>query len=339
MSSPAAQAAQLALVVKTVKQVFGTCFIGFTIATTLYGITVLQTYMYYRTFPKDSKGTKAIVALLVLLDSLTTIFVAHSLYTFFVLNYNLNPKVNLVIPWSFNAEKLLVTLITFIVQAFYARMIWRVSENRIIPIIILVIALAAFALGIVTSEHLFSNPTATSISAPKFSIMSGLVQGLASLDDILITAALCYFLHSRRRGFSNSTEAILDNLILYAVSRGVLTAVTQILFLVLNVALPHDYYWQPFHQAVGKLYVNSVLATLNVRTSFKDETEINLGTRGLEFATGPATTSAGVNELTETKLHFAPQAHSTTSAFESDHSAGILRSKDSTKIEEPSIPS
>jgi len=48
------------------------------------------------------------------------------------------------------------------------------------------------------------------------------------------------------------------------------------MFLVLNVAIPHHQYWLPFHLAVGKLYVNSVLSVLNVRQSLS-QSEIQLG--------------------------------------------------------------
>jgi hypothetical protein len=39
------------------------------------------------------------VALLFLLDTLCTIFVGHSLYTYFVLNFMKPPSIHLIIPW------------------------------------------------------------------------------------------------------------------------------------------------------------------------------------------------------------------------------------------------
>jgi len=138
-----------------------------------------------------------------------------------------------------------------------------------------VLAAATFVLGIVNTVHLYQNPLATSISARSFQILAGLVQGTSAFNDVLITLCLCTWLYRQKSGADGwvagqafGTDKILDTLILYAVSRGVLTAVTQILFLTLNLAFPHATYWSPFHQAVGKLYVNSVFATLNVRSTF-----------------------------------------------------------------------
>ncbi|KAF5388017.1 hypothetical protein D9615_000096 [Tricholomella constricta] len=345
-TSPAEKAAQLTALVK---QVFGTSFVGFTIATTLYGITCLQAYLYFRNYPKDHLLLKGTVALLWVLDTLTTAFVAHSLYTFFVLNFGKPTQINLIIPWSFTAEKLLVTLITFVAQAyvstehrgsmkiftnelysFYARTIWRVSSNKLIPSIILLLALAA--LGAIT------NPLATAISERKFSILSGLVQGLASLDDILITAALCFFLHTRRAGFRSSTEQIIDSLMLYAVSRGILTAVTQIMFLVLNVALPHDTYWQPFHQAVGKLYVNSVFATLNVRSTFAEPTEVKLG--NLQFMSGATSTqthetSQNASQPNNVKVELPTRDASTASAYTGSFNTAAQLSMEMKEVKNP----
>ncbi|KAF7330747.1 hypothetical protein MVEN_02413400 [Mycena venus] len=268
----AAAAAQLAALTSAIKELFATTFIGFTVATTLYGVSILQCFLYFRKY-RDRLALKTMVAVLWILDTLTTIFVAHSLFLFvFGL---LNKKVDVNIPWSFTAEKLLVTIITFIAQCFYAHTIWKVSRNRIITVFISVLAVGTFALGIYTTVHLFQNAALNSISTRSFLIVSGLVQGLAALNDIVITGSLSYYLHIKRSSLPSS-EKLIDTLIIYAVSRGVLTAVAQIMFLVLNVAMPHHQYWLPFHMAVGKLYVNSVLATLNVRQSLS-QTEIILG--------------------------------------------------------------
>ncbi|KAJ7688359.1 hypothetical protein B0H17DRAFT_1332087 [Mycena rosella] len=277
MSSPFS-AAQLAAITNAVKELFAAMFIGFCISTTLYGISVLQVYLYFRRYTKDRWALKTTVATLWTLDTLTTIFVAHSFFVF-VLGI-LNLKNDIDIPWSFTAEKLLVTIITFISQCFYAQAIWKVSQKKATTAFITFLTVSSFSLGIYTTVHLFQNPALTSISTRGFLIISGLVQGLAALNDIVITGAFSYYLHVNRTGLPSS-EKLIDTLIVYAVSRGVLTAIAQIMFLVLNVALPHRQFWLPFHMVVGKLYVNSVLTTLNVRQTLS-QSEIQFGP-GMSF--------------------------------------------------------
>ncbi|KAF8211360.1 hypothetical protein K438DRAFT_1807179 [Mycena galopus ATCC 62051] len=176
-------------------------------------------------------------------------------------------------------EKLLVTLITFVAQCFYANAIWNVTVSKSITSSILFLAFVCLALGCVTTHDIFTT-TRDVIGTLRFSIISGFVQGLAALNDLLITATMCYYLVHNRSGLP-STNLFVDTVILYTVSRGVLTATTQILFLITNAALPGNTYWMPFHMCVGKLYVNSVLATLNVRRTFQQKSEP-------QFDTGPA---------------------------------------------------
>ncbi|KAJ7913307.1 hypothetical protein B0H13DRAFT_501599 [Mycena leptocephala] len=273
MATPAAAAAAMTAKLLAVRQFYATSLIGFAVATTIYGISVLQVYLYYRCYPRDRLMLKFTVALLFILDTLGTTFVAHSLYTCYVFNF-FDPIKSLEIPWSFAAEKFLVTFTTFVAQSFYAHTIWKATVNKPTTWIIMFLAVASLSLGIVTTEEIFGHSLAV-IGTRHFAIISGLVQGIASLNDVLITAALCYFLRRNRRDIP-TTNAMVDTLILYAVSRGVLTAIAQILFLITNVGFPGSSYYQPFHQTVGKLYVNSVLA-LNVRSTFAQRSEIRLG--------------------------------------------------------------
>ncbi|KAF7355116.1 hypothetical protein MSAN_01427200 [Mycena sanguinolenta] len=269
-------------IVSLVKQGFATAFIGFSLSTALYGVTILQVYLYYRNFPADRILWKCVVALLLTLDSLASAFAAHALYTDFVLNFGKSPVTDVVIPWSLSTEKLLVTLITFVAQAFYANAIWKVTVSKTITFSIAFLAVVCLALGIVTTVDIFTRTglVGGAVGTPRFSIISGFVQGLAALDDLLITVVMCFHISHNSSGLP-STNKFVDTVILYTVSRGILTAMTQILFLITNVAFPGNTYYMPFHMCVGKLYVNGVLCTLNIRQSFRQKTEP-------QFDTGPA---------------------------------------------------
>ncbi|KAJ7937270.1 hypothetical protein B0H13DRAFT_2649129 [Mycena leptocephala] len=253
---------ELDALVALVKQEFANSFIGFSVATAFYGITVLQVYLYYRNYAADRVTLKCVVALLFLLDTLATVFVAHSLYTFFVLNFGKPPVEDLATPWSYFTEKLIVTLITFVAQWRYGKVNGfslhkgsqstnsdSVTVNKAITFSIVnfsgrglprseagnkdyqsdISKTFLSALGIVTTIDLFTIKNV--IGTVRFSIISGFVQGLAALNDLLITAAMCYYLNDNRSGLL-STNQFVDTVILYTVSRGILTATLQILFLI-----------------------------------------------------------------------------------------------------------
>ncbi|KAF7340799.1 hypothetical protein MSAN_02109000 [Mycena sanguinolenta] len=262
---------ELAAFVSAIKEALGTIFIGFTIATTLYGITVLQTYLYFKHYSKDPILLKGFVFVLWVLDTFTTILVAHSLYTYLVLNAT-DLQNDAAIPWrsrSFAAENEVVDIITLFVQCFFGRQVFRFSRSKIISGIIFSLSLAAFSMDIKVTSELFATLSISALSAPKVFILGSIVQGLSALCDIVITVSLIYYLRGSKRGIMKlkPTSTLIDTLILYAITRGTATAICQLMFMILNVTFPNDTFWQPFHQAVGKLYVNSVLASLNFRAS------------------------------------------------------------------------
>ncbi|KAF7340804.1 hypothetical protein MSAN_02109500 [Mycena sanguinolenta] len=269
-SDPAIQAA-----IAAVKESFGTILIGFTIATTLYGITVLQTYLYFRHYTKDALWMRVMVASLWALDTFTTILVAHSLYTYTVLNF-LNLAADEAIPWSFALESEMVDIITLIAQCFFGYQLLLVSKYKIIPIAVFLLAIAAFALDIKVTAELFKTLSVAALGTRQIYVVGSVVQGLCFLCDVIITGGLVYHFRGAESK-QKSTGVMVDNLILYTVTRGTATAICQLMFMALNVSRPNDTFWQPFHQAVGKLYVNSVLATLNFRATATKGSAIPLG--------------------------------------------------------------
>ncbi|KAJ7461323.1 hypothetical protein B0H11DRAFT_2285889 [Mycena galericulata] len=308
---PAAEAAALAAAVAEVKEVFATSFIGFAVATTAYGICVLQCYLYFRNYPKDSIFLKMTVGSLWTLDTLSTIMVAHSLYTYFVLNFG-NLAADAFIPWSFALENGFLTMVTIIAQCFYSWQIWSISNNVFVTGSIFLLAVTSCGLGLYITVHLFRFPAVATLSTHSFQSVSGPVQGTAGACDIAIMLALIYYLRSRRRSGIRTTEEMIDTLILYAMCRGIMTAITQILFLALNVGLPDRTIWQPFHQLVGKLYVNSILASLNVRRVVLGKGDPEKSNRSnLSRSTGGATDSTKTMPLA-----FMPPKTDTSGTFD-----------------------
>ncbi|KAJ7145562.1 hypothetical protein C8R44DRAFT_755524 [Mycena epipterygia] len=311
---PAPNPAALAAAVAEVKEVFATSFIGFAVATTAYGICVLQCYLYFHNYPKDSICLKITVGTLWILDTLSTMMVAHSLYTYFVLNFG-NLAADALIPWSFALENGLLTLVTITAQCFYAWQIWTVSMNAFVTGGILLLAVTSLGLGLYITVHLFRFPAVASLATQSFRSISGPVQGTAAACDIAITLALMFYLRSKRHQGIRSTERMIDTLILYVVCRGILTSITQIMFLVLNVGFPDRTFWQPFHQVVGKLYVNSIVASLNVR-----KVVLGKGDPARSSRSGYSRSTRGTDSTRTMPLTFLAPKPGTTGTFDApDH--------------------
>jgi hypothetical protein len=262
------QEAALDALATVIKGVYRTVLAGYLLATSLYGITILQTFFYFRHYSKDRLTLKLIVLLLWSLDTVATGLVTASLYTYLIQNFG-KPilEVN-VIPLPFAVENGITTAVIWVVQLFFAGQIWLISKNKAILFIIVSFSLAAFALGIRDTFLIFQHPSLVTLAVKKENIIRGVIKGITVLADIVIASSLIFFFQSKRTGIKRS-ENILDQLILYAASRGALLTLTQILYFALFTAFPNHTYWQPVHQMVSKVYVNSVLTSLNARKSFE----------------------------------------------------------------------
>ncbi|KAJ7144232.1 hypothetical protein C8R44DRAFT_865196 [Mycena epipterygia] len=235
MASPAptpdAQTSASALA--EVKRVYSPTGIGFMIATAAYGIGVLQCYLYLRNYPKDSIVLKIIVVVMLVIDTAATALMAFTVYD---------------------------NSITHFGDLAYA---------AIINPVVVLLSLTSFAIGIFLTYHIGHFTEIASLATRTIRIASGMNEGTLSLCDVLIATTLIYVLRSKRMEGVSSTERMIDTLILYIITRGLLTAIIQLMYLAVGLAFPDQLYWQPFRQILGKLYVNSVLASLNVRQSVR----------------------------------------------------------------------
>ncbi|KAJ8518247.1 hypothetical protein ONZ45_g4682 [Pleurotus djamor] len=276
-----------------VKEVFLTVLIGYVLATALYGITVTQTFLYFRNYAKDHIGIKLIVVLLWALDTSATALVSYSLYSYLVKDFGKPVFAIDVIPRSFAAENGVMTGIIFITQSFFAYQIWIVSRNKSLTGVIVVLSIAAFVLGIVDTNTIYENNNLQALDRKTDNIIRGTIKGLAALADILMAGGLIFYFRTKRTGVPQ-TEHILDKLVMYAASRGSLAAFAQIIYFIVFTAFPQHVYWQPVHQIISKLYVNSVLASLNARSILRSDRERAFtSTLGTTMPMHPRTTSNG----------------------------------------------
>lgn len=92
---------------------------------------------------------------------------------------------------------------------------------------------------------------------------------LAAVADILIAASLCYFLHRSRTGFKKS-DTMISRLILFTVSTGMLTSICAVASLISILIWGQTLIYVAFYFSLGRLYSNSVLATLNARNGIRE---------------------------------------------------------------------
>ncbi|TFK47847.1 hypothetical protein OE88DRAFT_752907 [Heliocybe sulcata] len=91
---------------------------------------------------------------------------------------------------------------------------------------------------------------------------------LTVLSDVLVAGALCGLLWHERSDFGD-TNALIGSLIVWAINRCLLTSILAIIEMITFAARPNEFWYLAVDFVVGKLYANSLLATLNSRKALK----------------------------------------------------------------------
>ncbi|KAH9934329.1 uncharacterized protein B0H18DRAFT_555265 [Fomitopsis serialis] len=187
----------------------GILLIGTLLASTAYGITTMQTYMWYRNYPKESMLIRAVVWSLFM----------HVIYYYLILNFD-NPAALKLSVWSFDSTIALTAVITCIAHGFYARRVYILANrNWFLPTVIAILSGIRLVFGCIIVKRLYvqtwtlSNGQATTETTNcrlvikvvaelphKIGMIVGISMGSASLADWIITAALVILLRRRRSG-------------------------------------------------------------------------------------------------------------------------------------------
>jgi hypothetical protein len=164
-------------------------------------------------------------------------------------------------------------VVACVVQSFFIIRIFRLCNAKIrwwVASGLGILVLCHFAFGIETVAFLFIKKELSRI--PEVKLFAATPFALfAVLSDILIAGFLCVLLHGSRTGFKR-TDTIVTTLIIYAINRCLLTAVVAILEVIVFSLMPHSLWFVAIDFVIGKLYANSLLATLNSRAAVRAAT-------------------------------------------------------------------
>ncbi|KDR79684.1 hypothetical protein GALMADRAFT_154478 [Galerina marginata CBS 339.88] len=258
----------------------GAAFIGCIIAAVFYGITCLQTFTYFKKGRQDPTFLKTVICFLWsvvisemdvsdyfcfrVIDTLHLAFIAHALYFYLITNYG-NPTALEFPTWTILSQIYLTICSDSTVRIIYARRVWIFSRSLMANIGIGLIILFPFVSGFTYCTLTFTEDTSF-ISAIRISYLLYISFGSAVLADLIIATALCVSLYRSRTG-SKRTDPLLTVLMLYAINSTVLTTVCQLACFITNIIWPRQLVFLGIYFSLGKLYFNSLLATLNNRSS------------------------------------------------------------------------
>lgn len=246
----------------------GCAFVGVLFAVTLYGCSLAQTMFYFREYPKDKLFLKILVTSLWLFDTARTGLDVAFMWYWLVTNHG-NPVNLAILPNTFTAEFFLAALTIAVVQIYFIHTIGRLLTGRWYrtpySLALLAMSLVSFVGGVVSVERINLNTDAT-VAVIDATVPASIQTITAFITDMIITLSLCAILWGSKTGFKR-TETLISTLIVYAIHRGIFTGLVQLAHFATFISTLHQpkLYWMIWHVPGSKIYVNSLLAVLNVR--------------------------------------------------------------------------
>ncbi|KAJ3911942.1 hypothetical protein F5877DRAFT_85363 [Lentinula edodes] len=221
-------------------------------------VSSLQGYIYFSQ-QNDTRIIHSLVGLVVLFDFSHQALISHTVYYYLILNYA-NPSALVFVVWSFVAQVFLNGIIAFCVQGFLTWRIWRLSSNIWVTSIVVSLVLAEFgcvvAFGIV---GLVRMSTFAELAADLRTLLIA-ANALAAAGDVLIASISAILLQKSKTGFQRHAYIFAPIL-----------------------AAPSTFIYIPFFFCMGRLYTNSLLATLNARKMIRNAGDNAQITSGQNF--------------------------------------------------------
>lgn len=251
----------MSLTIQPVDNTMGAILIGTIVSAALLGVAYVQMFYYFVEYSKDHWQIKLLVTCTVLCDSVHQALISHTAYTYLVTNYN-NPAYLQSLVWSLLLEVFFNGATAAMVQSFYATRVYRLSRSILFSTFIMI--------GIVVNAGCAIAWTVLSMQMHTFTDLLNITPLTVAINstytalDILIATSLVILLYRSRSGFKHS-DTMINRLILFVVNTGVMTSLAASGAFISLLASPHTLLYAPWYLFSGRLYTNSLLASLNAR--------------------------------------------------------------------------
>ncbi|KAI6003095.1 hypothetical protein EDD15DRAFT_1463405 [Pisolithus albus] len=215
-------------------------------------------------YSEDASTMKFLVAATCILDTLHVSFMCHMLYYYLITNYGVLMSLEYIV-WSFPASVTANLLLILVVQLFFAHKIHYLCCRKVrwlVTAVILLFVLAHFETVTVVATSVDTN---TSVLTQTWYYSVTPSAATVTVAEVLITVSLCTLLHvgGSHAAFPR-TRRLVNTLIIYAANRCLLTLFVVIGELAANVDQQASW-TMGLNFIIGKLYTNSLLASLNTR--------------------------------------------------------------------------
>ncbi|KAF8321573.1 hypothetical protein DL93DRAFT_1427276 [Clavulina sp. PMI_390] len=233
------------------------------VSSVLFGVLTVQCSFYFSRFPNDKWGYKALVSLSWLLEFFNEIFTLWWTYELQIHDFGLvalKPKFE----WMPGLLCAITSVNAVLAQLFFARRGYLLSHS-VWPLSLFSVALAVlgFVAGIMVSVELITGSVSGDLPEDKW--IKSLWTLSEAIADILVASIVVYSLSARRKAAYTSIRKGVGRLMVYTISNGLLTSILALVEFGLFPFLPQSGAHPGFGLVLGRIYANSLLASLNLR--------------------------------------------------------------------------
>jgi len=272
-------------------QGLGSTLAGVFVSLVFYGVSILQTFLYYERYTKDTIILKSLVTWVFVLDTLHILLICVGAWQYLVLHFG---DVTFL---AYNHPPMLISVavssaVSCTVQSFFIYRIWLLMRSRfrwLFPAVLMPFVFAELVLGVCkcgirlqqSAAHVavytivsMFQTSLSAVSGPLLTTVAIAGNAASIAVDITITISLCALLAMTRTGFHPDTDRMLLRLIFITVNTGLSTTLFASLSVILLVTYPTDLIFTAVYFPLCTVYCNTMLASLNVRSFVRGGGEI-----------------------------------------------------------------
>ncbi|EIW52148.1 uncharacterized protein TRAVEDRAFT_53576 [Trametes versicolor FP-101664 SS1] len=258
----------------------GAVLLGVIIGSMLYGLTVHQTYRYFKLSPRDRPILKFLVLTILVFETLHT-----AVWIIVIYHYAITDAFHLSDilrgHWSIRLTFPITGLAVFVCQSFYVSRVFLAGPGYrwlVVPAAISMLVGIGFAIAAGTEAFL---ATPFIVDLQHISWLVSIAYGFAVATDIILTSALIFVLY-KWKSDSKRGNSTVDTVILYTINTGLLTSIISTAAFIFAIVIPGNLIYAAVSIVGTKLYANSILAALNSRHSIggrliNDSSPLSLG--------------------------------------------------------------
>ncbi|KAJ7362749.1 hypothetical protein DFH08DRAFT_950988 [Mycena albidolilacea] len=260
--------------VPSMDSTYGAWLIALFLQVVLFGIGVLQTFLYFQWSPDDDWTIWGSVTAVMFFETIQVVSFFRSTYYRFVQRFG---QIQEELIWSDSLQLLANYITGFVVQMYFASRIYRLTrESRVYEgsarglCIVVVVIPAVVQVGAGITQTIVSYQIRSYLKLDQTKAITTLQTAASLACDVAITGYLCAFLRTNKQGLPR-TNKVLNKLMMNAMIRGMLTAISSAFTMILFLAYPDTFWFFLSFTPNSKLYMNSMLATLNLRQHMRNQ--------------------------------------------------------------------